>query len=107
MAPRIWLRRGLTTVCVHPGFNGPGRFEQTIHQVIHVPGGPRAVKVLDLDGDGWNDLVVVLRNFDRVLTYHNSNGVLVAASETPVGASPRELAIGDFNGDGHPDLAVM
>ncbi len=97
----------LGTVTVHPGISGTARFGQTIGQIINVPGGPRALKVVDLDGDGWNDLVVVLRNFDRVLTYHNSNGVLVAASETPVGTSPRELASGDFNGDGHPDLAVM
>src|SRR4029077_9158621 len=92
---------------VHRGSAGPARFEQDVFQKIHVPGGPRALKIVDLDGDGWNDLVVVLRNFDRVLTYHNSNGVLVAASETPVGTSPRELAVGDFNGDGYPDLAVM
>ena len=65
------------------------------------------MKVTDLDGDGWNDLVIVLRNFDRVLTYHNSNGVLVAGTETPVGVSPRELAVGDFNSDGYSDVAVM
>ncbi|MDB6030356.1 MAG: hypothetical protein JWM16_694 [Verrucomicrobiales bacterium] len=99
------LDRG--TVTVHPGSNGPARFGQAISQTISVPGGPRAVKIADLDGDGWNDLIVVLRNFDRVLTYHNSNGVLVAATETPVGVSPRELVVADFNSDGHPDLAVM
>ena len=72
-----------------------------------MPGGPRALAIVDLDGDGWNDLVVVLRNFDRVLSYHNSNGVLVATTELPVGKSPRELVQGDFNGDGRPDVAVM
>src|SRR4029077_20136849 len=92
---------------VHRGSAGPARFEQDVFQKIHVPGGPRALGIADLDGDGWNDLIVVLRNFDRVLTYHNSNGVLVASTAIPVGTSPRELVVGDFNGDGRPDVAVM
>ncbi|MEY2409993.1 MAG: hypothetical protein QOF48_2663 [Verrucomicrobiota bacterium] len=99
--------RDFGTIEIHRGTNGPGRFDQRVAQRIYVPGGPRALGIADLDGDGWNDLVVVLRNFDRVLTYHNSNGVLVAATEMPVGKSPRELVTGDFNGDGRPDVAVM
>jgi hypothetical protein len=99
--------RDYGTVEIHRGTNGPGRFEQAVTQRLDVPGGPRALAVADLDRDGWNDLVVVLRNFDRVLTYHNSNGVLVAASEQPVGKSPREIVSADFNNDGRPDVAVM
>src|SRR3954451_18128960 len=95
------------TIIIHSASNNPTRFSSGATQTINVPGGPRAVKVTDLDGDGWKDLVVVLRNFDRVLTYHNSNGVLVASTEMPVGKSPRELITADFNGDGHPDVAVM
>lgn len=78
-----------------------------LHQSLHIEGEPRAVRVLDLDGDGWNDLVVALRRLDRVLTYRNSNGFLYVSSELPVGQSPRELAAADFDGDGHPDVAVM
>jgi len=92
---------------VRRGNDSPNGFETLVTQRMQVPGGPRALEIVDLDGDGWNDLVVVLRNFDRVLTYHNSNGVLVASTEMPVGKSPRELVSGDFNGDGLPDVAVM
>ncbi len=99
--------RDYGTIEVHRGTNGPGRFQQSVAQRIQVPGGPRALSLADLDGDGWNDLVVVLRNFDRVLTYHNSNGVFIASTEIPVGKSPRELVTADFNGDGRPDVAVM
>jgi hypothetical protein len=99
--------RDFGTIDIHRGTNGPGRFQQNVTQRINVPGGPRAVGIADLDGDGWNDLIVALRNFDRVLTYHNSNGVLIAATEQPVGKSPRELVVADFNGDGRPDVAVM
>lgn len=99
--------RDFGTIDIHRGTNGPGRFQQSVTQRINVPGGPRALGIADLDGDGWNDLIVALRNFDRVLTYHNSNGVLVAATEQPVGKSPRELVVADFNSDGRPDVAVM
>ncbi len=89
------------TVDIHSGI-GPA-----VCQTLDIPGGPRAVHIVDLDGDGWNDLVVVVRNADIVLTYRNRAGVLEPASERPVGISPRELAVADFNGDGYPDVAVM
>ncbi len=103
----ITASRDFGTINVHRGTNGAARFQQSTYQRIQVPGGPRALAIVDLDGDGWNDLVVVLRNFDRVLSYHNSNGVLVATTELPVGKSPRELVTADFNADGRPDIAVM
>lgn len=92
---------------VHAGVAGPQRFALEAVQRLYIPGGPRAVQVVDLDQDGWNDLVVALRNFDRILTYHNSNGVLWATSELTVGRSPRELVAGRFNADSYPDIAVM
>ncbi len=103
----VTASRDAGTIEVRRGTNGPGGFEQRVTQKIYVPGGPRALSLADFDGDGWNDLAVVLRNFDRVLTYHNSNGVLIASTEQPVGTSPREVVSADFNGDGRPDVAVM
>jgi hypothetical protein len=103
----VFAKRDLGTIEIRQGIAGANRFSDSISQVIRVPGGPRALKIVDLNGDGWNDLAVVLRNFDCVLTYRNSNGVFVAAAETSVGRSPRELAAADFSGDGVPDLAVM
>ena len=38
--------------------------------------------------------------------YRNSTGGFTAAETYPVGTNPRHLAIGDFNGDSRPDLAV-
>ena len=103
----VTASREFGTIQVHRGSSGPERFQQTIVQRIQVPGAPRAVSLVDLDGDGWNDVVVVLRNFDRVVTYHNSNGVLRIESEMQVGTSLRELVTADFNSDGRPDVAVL
>lgn len=83
------------------------KFEHQPSQVVRVPGGPRSVKIVDLDRDGWNDLVVALRNFDRIVVFKNEEGTLKLASEVPTGVSPREIAVADFNGDGQPDTAAI
>ncbi|MDA0814887.1 MAG: VCBS repeat-containing protein, partial [Verrucomicrobia bacterium] len=92
---------------VRRGTARSGRFAHSATQVVRVPGGPRSVKIVDLNGDGWNDVVVVLRNFDRIVVYKNSDGILKLASEVPTGVSPREVAVADFNGDGQPDAAAI
>lgn len=97
----VTAQRDSGTIHIHTGIT------ESIEQVISVPGGPRAMEIIDMDNDGWNDLVVVLRNYDRVLTYRNQQGILIADSEAPVGRSPRELVGVDMNEDGYPDLAVI
>ena len=92
---------------VRQGTLRSGRFSHGATQIVRVPGGPRSVKIVDLDNDGWNDLVVVLRNFDRMVVFKNNNGTLTLASEVPTGVSPREIAVADFNGDGQPDAATI
>ena len=83
-----------------------GGFEATVAQRLYLPGAPRAMALADVDADGWNDLLVVLRNYDRVVTYRNEAGILKLTAEAPTGSSPRDLATADFNGDGRPDLAI-
>ncbi|MEM7388130.1 MAG: VCBS repeat-containing protein, partial [Verrucomicrobiota bacterium] len=86
---------------------GRVELEPTLTQTIRIPGAPRDVEMADIDNDGWNDLIVVLRNFDRLLTYRNEEGTLVPSSEMPVGTSPRELASADLNGDGLQDFVAI
>jgi hypothetical protein len=95
------------TLEIHSSISTIARFSQVTNQVITVPGGPRNVRIVDLDGDGWNDLVVVQQSFNKVLTFRNLNGVFVPTAEASVGARPREMDMGDFDGDGHPDVAVL
>ncbi len=92
---------------IHSHLSTLGRFSQAASQLISIPGGPRNVRIVDLDGDGWNDLVVVQQSFNKVQTFRNLNGLFVPTSEAWVGASPREMDLGDFNGDGYPDVAVL
>jgi hypothetical protein len=87
--------------------NLPERFMSNSIQRYYVPGGPRNVRIADLDQDGWNDVVVVAQNSDRVLTYHNDAGELKLTAEVIAGRFPREMDLADFNDDGRPDLAVL
>ncbi|HUF63687.1 MAG TPA: FG-GAP-like repeat-containing protein [Verrucomicrobiales bacterium] len=103
----VSANRDLGTLTVHRGVSHADRFSHLPYQTLTVPGGPRSVRIVDLDADGWNDLVVVLRNYDRVLTYRNEEGILTPMGELPSGVSPREIAIADFNEDGYPDGAVI
>ncbi len=103
----ITVNRDAGRLQIHRGTNRPNRFEDLSSINLDVPGGPRSVSIVDLDRDGWNDLIVALRNFDRVVTFKNNSGTFTLESEIPSGVSPRELAIADFSGDGQPDAAVI
>ena len=79
----------------------------TLVERFHVNGEPRDAELTDLDGDGWNDVVVAIRDADKVQAYRNVQGSLVLASEVPVGRSPREIALADFNNDHCGDFVVV
>jgi len=70
------------------------------------------VAVADFNGDGKLDIVAT-DSFNGVVQLFTGNGdgtfAVGATSKTDAtaGAIPLELAVGDFNGDGKPDLAVV
>jgi hypothetical protein len=74
--------------------------------------GPSSVAVGDFNGDGRPDLVAINFGDNTVSALLNTTppGATTASFAPQVsfsaGISPAWVAVGDFNGDGHPDLAV-
>jgi len=75
---------GATEYIVTTDFNGDGKLDLAI--------------TLDPDQSGQGSVAVLLGN---------GNGTFGAATKFPAGPQPTILALGDFNGDSKPDLAVV
>ena len=103
----VLASRDLGTIEIHRATADGLGFLPAINQRLDMPGGPRALELADLDGDGWNELVVVARYFDRLVTFKNTAGQFARTSEAQTGGSPRELSTADFDGDGRADFIVL
>jgi hypothetical protein len=88
--------------------NGDGTFQTA----RNFPAGstPLSVSVGDFNGDGKLDLAVA--NYDHFgsgtvsVLLGNGDGSFGSARSFAAGTRPFSVAVGDFNGDGRPDLAV-
>jgi hypothetical protein len=90
--------------------NGDGSFRPAVSYAAG--GGPVSVAVGDFNGDDAPDLAVadagdLQGNGAGVsVLLGNGDGSFQAARTFAAGLGPRSVAVGDFNGDGHLDLAV-
>jgi hypothetical protein len=100
----LTVSRNSNTVTLWRGSPNPPYFFTTPYQSFRIPGGPRSVKVSDIDNDGWGDVAVVVRNFDQIRMFGNNTGLLEPLSVLPTGRSPRELIMADLNGDSRADI---
>jgi hypothetical protein len=87
--------------------NGNGTFQT--QTTIAAAAGPSGLAVTDITGNSIADLVVTNQNgtSESVQTFlGNGDGTFQSPSTYPAGDQPRIVAVGDFNHDGAPDLAV-
>jgi hypothetical protein len=81
--------------------NGDGTFN--LMAPISVPQGVQLIESADFNGDGKLDLVVEADNITVLL----GNGDGTFTIKTTISAYAYSVAVGDFNGDGIPDLAYV
>jgi hypothetical protein len=74
---------------------------------------PRGVTVADIDGDGKPDIAVANSSGNTLSIFRNISGSgsfttssLATRVDFTTGARPIDIAIGDLDGDGKPELAV-
>ncbi|MFD1873758.1 IPT/TIG domain-containing protein [Hymenobacter bucti] len=88
--------------------NGSGTFSGS--QNVVVGSFPTEVALADVDGDGNLDLLAV-NSITRVgsvsVRLNNGNGVFRGTQDVAVGSGPHGFAVGDLDGDGDIDFAVV
>ncbi|MGI9244325.1 MAG: FG-GAP repeat domain-containing protein, partial [Verrucomicrobiales bacterium] len=103
----VTVSKVTNTVTVWRCLSDAPYFSQEPFQQFSIAGGPRAVSVADTNHDGWGELAIVVRNFDRALVFRNAFGLLEPMATLPSPRSPRELVMPDLNGDGCADVIVI
>jgi len=94
----IWIDRTTDDVVIQrfPGPRGPS---------YRVPGNPRSLTVVDIDGDGALD-VLVLDNAGITVLHNEAGGTFSKKSVPMAMPGVMRLAAADLDGDGRADLAT-
>jgi hypothetical protein len=108
---------GTATVSIMLG-NGDGTFK--VASKFHAGLGLQSLAVADFNGDGKQDIVTanfawhadrfhgaIIDESDVRVFLGNGDGTFKAAGKLVAGLGPASVAVGDFNGDGIPDLVVV
>jgi trimeric autotransporter adhesin len=72
---------------------------------------PYDLAIADLDGDGKPEIISIIQNYDSLIIFRNTSSAgsisFAAAVSFATGATPYGLTVGDIDGDGKPDVAVV
>jgi hypothetical protein len=85
--------------------NGDGTFQSDV--VITAPSGPVAIAVADIDVDGVDDVAMAGSSGTLAMYLATDDGFGPAQQVTCSGGNPRQLAIGDLNGDCVGDVVTV
>lgn len=94
--------------------DGTGRLFEDRQSAVSLRGGGQvsALGLVDLDQDGSLDVVAASGPSQQLFVLRNTRirrstrGLELLSGTQPVGPDPVAIATADFNGDGHPDVAV-
>lgn len=87
--------------------DGTGHFSRAAHSPLRTGERPNRLATGDLDGDGYDDVVVSRPEHGSiVLFYLGSKGAPRQRQEIFVGQGAKGVAVADLDGDGRKDIAV-
>lgn len=91
--------------------NGDGTYAQPTLLNLPFNYNLREVKLVDISGDGSLDIIATIPNghgqYNRIGYWRNNgDGTFASRVEFTTGIGPTGLEVGDFNGDGRPDVVV-
>jgi hypothetical protein len=104
----LWIPRVLGILLALSGALN-AQFTAAVGSPIQGGNSPIWVAVADLNGNGPLDLAIAdFVAYTVTVMIGNGSGEFLPGPSSPylVGTNPRSVVVGDFNGDGKPDLAI-
>lgn len=99
------------SVSVRRNTSVPGAISFAANVNFTTGGNPNEVALADVDGDGKAEIVTANSSTNTVSILRNTSSAggltFAAKKDYPAGTTPKGVAIGDLNGDGKPELAVL
>ncbi|MGI9015141.1 MAG: FG-GAP repeat domain-containing protein [Phycisphaerales bacterium] len=99
-------QNGLERLQIFNG-NGDGTYTPGLLIVLPNSSSPAELAAADFDNDSDDDFVVVLEDFNQVMTItNNGNGSFTLGATAPIGSNARGLDMADYDNDGDVDLVI-
>ncbi len=106
--------QGASNVSFFRNTTVPGSLTPNLNGRLEFPTGvgPAGIQAADVNGDGRIDIITSALDGDQVSVLLNNTppgggqASFTTITNVPVGDGPEGVAVGDFNGDGRPDVAA-